>query len=446
MSLLSSSVSSALPSTKQHGQWSGGQLLTFSGLVGPTDFRHGLVARTGQESGSLILCLPHTGKIDLCNCENASIEVGGDFFIVYCESGRREGVFVDAHHLLIHGICNVEGDGYEVRNLDGFTLIGVAEYFDERLTDPASCRKAMSVVWDRADWLRGLGLPKIEGDESAALEKAALMMRSQIMAPEGRIKRRWSTPDRWPHSRMWLWDSVFHAIGWRHFDLPLAQEILEAVFDVQKPNGFVPHMASPFEASDITQPPVLAYGILKLVESGAPLSWVERLLPRLMSYLAWNETNRDTDGNGLLEWYIEANEHCRSGESGMDNSPRFDGAIQLDAVDLNAFMANEYKSLAELMGRLGRDEQKAELLAKCARYNRLINQLLWNDATGFYHDYDPEASQQTPVLTARRISSAAFRGGVERTGRSSGRTLGQPRNLRHRVSRGVRSQVFPERS
>ena len=31
------------------------------------------------------------------------------------------------------------------------------------------------------------------------------------MSPEGRLGHRWTTPDRWPHRNIWLWDSAFHA-------------------------------------------------------------------------------------------------------------------------------------------------------------------------------------------------------------------------------------------
>ena len=390
----------APPAEATPGRWAAGQLLCFSGLEGPTDYDHGLVARTADRGGCLNLCLPTAGRVELTSCVCPSIEVGGDFFVVYCQQGRREGVFVDAHHLLIRGEARVEGDGYRAQSADGYTLVGVEGFFKPELLEPAHRERAMQDHWDRSAWLRGVAHAEVPQQEAAALDKALLMIRTQVMSAEGSIRRRWSTPDRWPHRKMWLWDSVFHAIGWRHIDLPLAQEVLEAVFDVQRDDGFIPHMASPFEASDITQPPVLAYGVWLLVEQGAPLAWAEALLPRLVAYLEWNKAHRDTDGNGLLEWFIEADENCRSGESGMDNSPRFDEATQLDAVDLNAFMANEYRCLARIADRLGLADQQERFTREQARFNELINRYGWNPETGFYHDFDPIAGVQTPVLTS----------------------------------------------
>ena len=40
----------------------------------------------------------------------------------------------------------------------------------------------------------------------------------------------------------------------------MAQELILALFDVQRDDGFIPHMASPECISDITQPPVIGWG------------------------------------------------------------------------------------------------------------------------------------------------------------------------------------------
>lgn len=54
---------------------------------------------------------------------------------------------------------------------------------------------------------------------------------------------------------MWLWDSIFHAVGFRHVDAGLAQVLIRAVWAHQRADGFIPHMADVGQTSDITQPP-----------------------------------------------------------------------------------------------------------------------------------------------------------------------------------------------
>ena len=87
--------------------------------------------------------------------------------------------------------------------------------------------------------------------------KCLSVMKSQLYTPEGAIKRIWSTPDRLPHKRMWLWDSVFHAVGHRNWNHALAEDLILAVLDVQEDSGFIPHMAAPDMRSQIIQPPVI---------------------------------------------------------------------------------------------------------------------------------------------------------------------------------------------
>ena len=48
--------------------------------------------------------------------------------------------------------------------------------------------------------------------------KCLSVMKTQLYSPEGCYERLWSTPDRFPHKNLWLWDSVFHALGHRNID------------------------------------------------------------------------------------------------------------------------------------------------------------------------------------------------------------------------------------
>ncbi len=199
---------------------------------------------------------------------------------------------------------------------------------------------------------------------------------------------------------MWLWDSVFHAIGWRHVDAQVARDAISAVLDTQAADGFVAHMADPFKISRITQPPVLALGA-KLVNDAAPdPAWIESLYPKLCAYIEWDLANRDRDGAGLAEWEIEGDPQCRSGESGMDNSPRFDSATRLDAVDFNSFLALECEILAEFAAALGLKNDAAKWKSRHEQLCRLITGRLWSGRFEFFVDYDIERHEQSSVLAS----------------------------------------------
>ena len=377
--------------------WPAGQLLAMSGLAGTTDFSDGLVARTAEQE-RIQLLHPYGGEIAIA-MPGKRVEWGGDYLVSRDPSNGFMLVFLDAHHILIRGKCDIDlsDTDYQVVRKGQCALLGVASHYRPELIDT----DLEVILCARSAWIDNLPLPDLDEPSAAeALRKAVLMCRTQVMSAEGPLIRRWSTPDRWPHRRMWLWDSVFHAIGWRHYDLDLARDILHAVLDMQREDGFIPHAADPVNVSDITQPPVLAFGVSQLLEVGVDLEWIDQVYPKLVAYLQWNERHRDTDGNGLLEWFIEDLETCRSGESGMDNSPRFDGACQLDAVDFNSFMAQEYRVLADFAERLGYSEDAVSHRRRWQEYCNLINHFLWNPETGFYHDFDPASGGQTSVLAS----------------------------------------------
>ncbi len=313
--------------------------------------------------------------------------MGGDFFELQTAEGEVRGVFLDAHHLLLEGPCEIGECGAELRiHGDGKRLLlGSADRFE-----PALIGRDLTTALDaRKQWLKALPVPAGLPPRSArTLAKALSQMKTQVYTPEGRMRRRFTTPDRWPHRAMWLWDFVFHAIGWRHIHPALAREMIEAVMDVQGADGFIPHANDPIRSSDVTQPPVLALGVKLVNEVDPQPGWIEQVYPKLCAYIEWDFAHRDSDGLGLVEWAIEADPTCRSGESGMDNSSRFDQANRLDAVDFNAFLSLECQILSEFAQDLGRPAEAQEWQERHRKLNRLMNDRLWSEKEKFYLDHD----------------------------------------------------------
>ena len=56
-------------------------------------------------------------------------------------------------------------------------------------------------------------LPPVRSGREKLRNKAISIMRVNSLSAEGFIKQRWSTPDRMPHTWMWLWDSCFHSLA-----------------------------------------------------------------------------------------------------------------------------------------------------------------------------------------------------------------------------------------
>ncbi len=378
--------------------WDYGQLLAFSGMDGTTAFEDGLCMRTAR--GDIAFELKNTdpnqrAMIYYSGSMPDKIELTGDFFGFYAGNRISRGVFCDAWNLLLEGdfrFASLE-PYYELLENDGKYLLAVKgrlhpAFLDAPFEKPANAR------------LRFLrSVPELEGvseNSRKTLCKALSQLKTQIYSPEGMIRHYWSTPDRWPHRQMWLWDSAFHAIGMRHYDPALARDLISSVFDLQQENGFIPLCGSPsFFYPTRTQPPVLGLAMKLVNESEPAPEWIAELAPKLERYLEWLMKHRDTDGYGLLEWAVEVHANCRSGESGMDNSPRFDGAVQLDAPDFNAYFASECEILAGFL-----PERKDYWQAHHDRICRLMNERLWSPECHLYVDYDVAGKCRTDILAS----------------------------------------------
>ena len=371
--------------TDQLNIWGGGQLLAFSGFDGDTDSE--LLLRSVPGLAAFEVKLPQAGGVVIADLvPPAACFLAGDHFeLELCSGEKVRGAFLDACHLLILGRVSVAGlsDAVRVKRGSGRLLLGESSHFNEELLS-ADFEAAWSA---RRRWLAGLTPPAgLSDSEQSAFFKACSMMKGQLRSPAGNITCRWTTPDRWPHRWLWLWDSVFHAIGLRHIAPEAAKEAISAVFASQHQDGFVPHMATPDRSSAITQPPVIALGMKMVLEKTDDPGWLGDLYGKNKRFLEWVMANRDSDGAGLVEYEIEADANCRSGESGMDNSPRFDSATQLDAPDFNAFLSLDCEIMADFAHRLKLDADADFWQNHHARLNGLMNERLWDEEAGLYVD------------------------------------------------------------
>ncbi len=166
-------------------------------------------------------------------------------------------------------------------------------------------------------------------------------------------------PNLYPHQ--WSWDSAFIALGLAHLDNRRAVRELETLFAGQWSTGKVPHVIfnpdappksyfpdaerwdssalsehAPRSArtSGLCQPPVHAIAVSRIWETarGKDERHAERAraflrgnYPRLFAWHRYLATSRDPEGSGLVTIY-------HPWESGTDNSPRWDDA--LDGVEV----------------------------------------------------------------------------------------------------------------
>lgn len=222
--------------------------------------------------------------------------------------------------------------------------------------------------------------------------KAASILRVNTESAQGHCRRRWTTPDRFPHRQMWIWDSAFHALGWKHLDLAMARDAIFAVLERVHKNGFIPISMDPLgdRLNHESQPPILGWALDRVlpVEKMAPAdrNWA---YPRLSAFLNWMLLERRGAKRGLLGWYKdETSVNCRCGESGWDNSTRFDQAGPDDHIDLVSFVVNDLGVLARMARAMKREGEAAHWEEKRQALIDRVNELMWCEADGLYYDLD----------------------------------------------------------
>lgn len=221
--------------------------------------------------------------------------------------------------------------------------------------------------------------------------KAFSVLKVNVESPQGKIKHTWTTPDRFPHKDMWLWDSAFHTLGNRFISSSLAEDSIKAILSNQRKDGFISHQMNPINgrASQFTQPPVLAWASYKIYQQTKDKEFLKYVYPKLKKFLNWLYQNRDNDKTGLLAWKINSVVTCKCGESGMDNSPRFDklkDGESIKSVDFNSFAINEMEYLGKMAQELNRKEEAILWREEAGRKKRLFNLYLWDKEDKFYYD------------------------------------------------------------
>ncbi len=163
-----------------------------------------------------------------------------------------------------------------------------------------------------------------------------------------------AAPHLYPHQ--WSWDSAFIAIGLVHIDPERAMEELRSLFRAQWRNGMIPHIVfnpdvseaeyfpgadrwrcaegapdspSGVRTSGIAQPPVHAIAVQRAAQAADPYRRAQYAREAFGPLFEWHRylfSVRDPEGSGLVTI-------VHPWESGMDNSPRWRGAMEAIKVD-----------------------------------------------------------------------------------------------------------------
>ena len=394
--------------------WGEGQLFVFSALDGDSFQTNDFAGMLSKDRLGVRFYTSVIRELTFKDafCQNLVFKaVTGDYICAKTQSGNIKVIFQDTHliigefskgnepFVLTEGECKREKfDNVEIQDtLDGaFTALGVEgnkfafaygftvdkvkELVEKGLKEEISVAERKKISFyekhSRADL----------GNYGLLYSKFLSVMKTQLYSPEKPFDCIWSTPDRLPHRDLWLWDSVFHAIGWRHVDTKVAESLILAVLSTQKENGMIPHQTGTTFQSNISQPPVIAWGSWLVYQKTGNINFLKTVYEKNLQFLKWVYSAKKIENEDLFIWNTHDDKSCRCGESGADNSPRFDDFVTLLAIDLSCYVANEMRYMSKIGKVLG--EETAWFDGCFKRIKEAVNRKLWDEDTRFYYDFD----------------------------------------------------------
>ena len=239
--------------------------------------------------------------------------------------------------------------------------------------------------------------------------------------------------DRYPHQ--WLWDSCFHVMVNSYLNPGTAKKEFKTLMKNQSDSGFIGHMNYWREdfslidkfvrryyqdghRSSLTQTPLIAQALLYLQEIGCvDLNFIQSYLPRVKAYYDHlYETRRFEDDEIPLLHIIH------SWESGIDNSPVYDGALGIKGrfltvkwmfslikqlrvlkkckwdmekirerdfflykdILFNCAFVQGYRALAIMFERLDLAREKKTCVSRADQLEKVFLKHLWNDELGLF--------------------------------------------------------------
>ena len=217
----------------------------------------------------------------------------------------------------------------------------------------------------------------------------------------------------------WVWDTMFVAIAYAALD---DDETIRGVFDnywhtidhnPEAPKGspqygMVPNFLKPWPPLGYSQIPILAWGCEMAWRQSGDRKLIERCLPYLVTFDEWYSTERDVDGDGLIEFGA----YKPVGNAGMVQTARYEtfdfhppmDAMKLtkhptratggewygnvEGVEQTCFLLMSEESIVRMARELGQSALADRYEKTIARRIQAIQEKMWDPKTQFFHSLD----------------------------------------------------------
>ena len=209
-------------------------------------------------------------------------------------------------------------------------------------------------------------VPSVPAEFAETRVRAARLMWSSVVGAGGNFKRPGMLMSKNWMNRVWSWDHAFNAMALAYGNMDAAWDQYMCVFDAQAENGQLPDaMDAHGTVWGFVKPPIHGWALRRMMKSGTVSdARAKEAYDRLSRWTQYWTGCRDRDHNGLVE-YDHGN------DSGWDNSTIFMNTLPIETPELQAYLALQMETLADLADRLGKKseakqwrERSASLIAK----------------------------------------------------------------------------------
>ncbi|HTB98222.1 MAG TPA: trehalase family glycosidase [Terracidiphilus sp.] len=238
--------------------------------------------------------------------------------------------------------------------------------------------------------------------------------KQRVISPVSRV---WSVG--WGGYVLFDWDTFFAATLASIGDKDLAYANALEILREETPEGFVPNYARAgnWKSSDRSEPPVGALSVLGLYSQFHDRWFLRDAFAPLLSWNRWWAAHRTMQGFIVLgsdpeNQPVNLDDTSRGTwqgavyESGLDNSPMYDGSfynprthlLEYADVGMTSLYIADCDALAQIAVALDKPVEAKELRDRAARY-RVKLATLWDEKTGIFLNKDLHTGQLNPRLS-----------------------------------------------
>jgi hypothetical protein len=228
----------------------------------------------------------------------------------------------------------------------------------------------------------------------------------------------------------WLWDAMFVATAFAPLD---DNQTIRGVFDnywytidhnPEAPKGsfrygMVPNYLGPWPPLGYSQIPILGWGCRMVWRQTNDRALVERCLPYLVLFDEWYSTERDVDGDGLIEFGA----YKPVGNAGMVQTARYETFDfhppmdnmkltphprraqsgpwygNVEGVEQTCFLLMSEEAIADLAEEFGKKDLAERYRGIVARRVKAVQEKMWDPKTQFFYSLDRDSHAKIPVRT-----------------------------------------------